>query len=63
MYIRSILEYNSCVLYSAITQEEKNNLERVQKIACRNFLKEEYTTYEEALKHLNLQNLEEQRMC
>ena len=39
MYIRSIVEYNSSVWFSSITQEQKNNLERVQKIACMIILK------------------------
>ena len=34
MYIRSIVEYNSSVWFSSITQEQKNNLVRVQRIAC-----------------------------
>ena len=62
MYIRSVLEFNSCVWYSSITQEEKNNIERVQKIACRVILKENYTTYEDALESLKLQNLEQRRI-
>ena len=62
MYIRSILEYNSSVWFSAITQEEKNNIERVQRIACRIILKEKYTSYEEALEHLDLQNLNQRRI-
>jgi hypothetical protein len=61
MYIRSMLEYNSNVWFSSITQEEKNNLERVQRIACKIILKENYTYYEEALDKLNLQNLNDRR--
>ena len=61
LYIRSVLEYNSSVWFSSITQEESNDIERVQRCACRIILKEEYTTYESALSRLNLQNLSERR--
>ena len=61
MYIRSILEYNSNVWFSSITEEEKENLERVQSVACKIILKEEYISYEQALHYLNLQTLEERR--
>ena len=43
LYIRSVLEYNSSVWFSSITEKENNDLERVQKCACRIILKEEYT--------------------
>jgi hypothetical protein len=61
LYIRSVLEYNSSVWFSSITQEESNDIERVQRCACRIILKEEFTTYESALSRLNLQNLSERR--
>ena len=34
LYIRSVLEVNSNVWFSSITEEETNNLEEVQLIAC-----------------------------
>ena len=61
LYIRSVLEYNSSVWLSSITQEERNDLERVQRCACRIILKDEYISYESALSRLNLQNLSERR--
>ena len=33
MYIRSVLEYNSSVWFSTITIEEREDLERVQRVA------------------------------
>ena len=62
MYIRSIVEYNSSVWFSSITQEQKNNLERVQKIAFMIILKSDYINYENALEKLNLQSLNERRL-
>jgi hypothetical protein len=62
MYIRSLVEFNSNVWFSSITQEEKNNLERVQRIACMIILKENYINYENALNKLKLQNLSDRRL-
>ena len=62
MYIRSIVEYNSSVWFSSITQEPKNNLERVQKIDCMIILKTDFVNYESALKKLDLQSLSERRL-
>ena len=61
LYIRSVLEYNSSVWFSSITQEESNDIERVQRCACRIILKDEYVSYESALSRLNLQNLSDRR--
>ena len=59
--IRSILEFNSSVWFSSITDEEADDLERVQKNAWRVILKDRYEDYETALNCLNLQNLRERR--
>ena len=61
-FIRSILEFNSNVWFSSITQEESNDIESVQKTACKLILKTQYTTYEEALKTLKLESLESRRL-
>ena len=61
LYIRSVLEYNSSVWFSSITEKENNDLERVQKCACRIILKEEYLDYRAALVRLNIQTLSERR--
>ena len=60
-YIRSILE-QSCVLWhSALTEEESNNLERVQGNAYRNMLKEGYILYEIAISVLQIPTLVQRR--
>ena len=61
MYVRSTLEFNCCVWTFNITEEESDDIERVQKIACRVILKENYTSYDNALTVLNLQVLAERR--
>ena len=46
---------------NAITEEEKNYLERVQKVSCKIILKGKYTTYTNALQDLKLENLDSRR--
>ena len=60
-FVRSILEFNSNVWFSSITEEEKVDIERVQKNACKLILREQYINYEQALLLLNLENLTERR--
>ena len=60
-YIRSMLEYNSSVWFSNITEEEKEDIERVQRCAVKLILNSDYSTYENALTQLNLQNLSDRR--
>ena len=60
-YIRSVMEFNSSVWFSTITQEEKDDLEKVQRCAIKLIMKEEYQTYEDALERLKLQNLSDRR--
>ena len=61
MFIRSILEFNSNVWFSSITVEEREDIERVQRVACKIILKSDYINYNQALQKLNLQNLSERR--
>ena len=61
MYVRSILEYSATVWHSSITEENRNDLERVQKTAFRIILGHRYKTYQNALDILNLETLDERR--
>ena len=60
-YIRSILEQSCVVWHSSLTQEDAENIERVQKNALRVILKSNYKDYENALEKLNLETLQERR--
>ena len=60
-YIRSILEYISNVWFSSITEEEREDLERVQAISFRIILKDDYSDYDQALLDLNMKSLHERR--
>ena len=62
LFVRSILEFNSCVWFASITEQEKEDLERVQKIACRLILREKYLSYEKSLSILQIQTLEARRL-
>ena len=61
LYIRSLVEQNVAVWSSTITQEEIEDIERVQKVALRIILKESYATYDSALGHLGLETLHTRR--
>ena len=61
MYVRSILEFSATVWHSSITEENRNDLERVQKTAFKIILGDRYKTYQNALNILNLETLDERR--
>ena len=61
MYCRSVLEQSSVVWSNSLTEENKNDLERTQKVFAKLLLKNKYKTYESALLHLNLKTLSERR--
>ena len=61
LFIRSMLELNSNVWHSALTQENTQDLERVQKTAFKIILREKYVSYENAQAVLKLKALSERR--
>ena len=64
LYVRSMLEFSCCVWHFNITQEESSEMERVQKVACRIILKENYLSYENALNQLKWKTrIFVQKMC
>ena len=65
MYIRSILEQSCVVWHHSITKEENEDLEKVQGVACKIRLQEDYLAYEQALEDLGIQLLSVRRdaMC
>ena len=60
-FIRSILEQSSNVWHSGLTAENETDLERVQKVALKIILKEQYISHENALRTLDLETLKERR--
>ena len=61
LYIRSLLEQSAVVWNSGLTEENKSDLERVQKTCLKIIYRENYNNYNSALKTANLQNLSERR--
>ena len=61
LYIRSVLESSAVVWHSSLTQGQILELERVQKVALRIILKEEYECYSDALDQFSLQTLSDRR--
>ena len=60
-YIRSIVEQACTVWHSRLTQENIEDLERIQKSALRIILKEDYSTYDQALEFTMLAKLSDRR--
>ena len=61
LYIRSILEQSSVIWHGTLSEEDNVNLERVQKNALRNILKDKYENYENARRVLKIKTLYERR--
>ena len=61
MFIRSKLEHSAVVWHSGLTEEEKDDLERVQKAAVKVMIKDKFENYEKALELLNMKTLYDRR--
>ena len=61
IYCRSVLEQSSVVWYSSLTQQNKNDLERTQKIFAKLVMKNKYNNYNSVLETNNLESLEDRR--
>ena len=61
LYIRSVVESSAVVWHSSLTQGQELEIERVQKVALRIILKEEYVSYANALELCSLQTLKDRR--
>ena len=61
LYIRSVAEQSSVVWSSSLTVGQNYDLERVQKVALRIILGDEYSSYENALELTGLDNLRARR--
>ena len=61
LFVRSQLEQNSVVWHSSITEENKCDLERVQKSAVRIIMGDQHQGYKKSLSYLDLDTLNERR--
>ena len=60
-FVRSHCEQSSSLWHSGLTVHEENDLERVQKVALKIILKEQYKNYNNAMNVLELETLKERR--
>ena len=61
LYIRSVLESSAVVWHSSLTQADQMAIERVQKVALRIILDEDYEGYAQALEVTQLPTLDDRR--
>ena len=61
LYIRSVVEQCAVVWHRSLTKGEQHDLERVQKVALRIIMQENYSTYSDALKVTGLDTLKARR--
>ena len=61
LYVRTLLEQSCSVWHSGLTEENTQDLERVQKSALKIILKDSYQSYENALNKLDIETLEDRR--
>ena len=61
LQIRSKLEQSAAVWHSSLTRKDSKDLERVQKSALKVILGDRYRCYEEALRTIRIDSLEERR--
>ena len=61
LFIRSQLEQSAVVWHSSLTEENKNDLERIQRSALKIIKRGRYKSYRKSLEELNLDTLEERR--
>ena len=61
LYFHSVLEFNCCVWRYDLTEEQRIEIEIVQKIACKIIQKQKYVSYEKALDNLGLDTLDDRR--
>ena len=61
LYIRSVLESSAVVWHSSLTEGQKLEIERVQRVALKIILKDDYSDYEDALEQCSLSMLSDRR--
>ena len=59
--IRSVLESNCVAFHSMLTQENSENIERIQKIVLRIIMDDKYLDYHHACLNMNMQTLSSRR--
>ena len=61
LFVRSLLEQSATVWHSSLTEENSDDLERVQKSAVKIILGEKYVDYEKSLIKFDMESLKHRR--
>ena len=61
LFIRSLVEYCCAVWHSSLTEEDSSSIERIQKVALRMILKEDYSDYPSSLQVSGLETIKQRR--
>ena len=61
LFVRSVLEQSATVWHSSLTQENSEDIERVQKSAVKLMLGNQYIGYKQSLEKLDMDTLKERR--
>ena len=61
LFIRNLLEQSAVVWHSSLTQENAQDLERIQKSSMKVILGQRYISYEKSLGKLGLESLNDRR--
>ena len=61
LFVRSILEQSAVVWHSSLTEDNRSDLEKVQKSAIRVMLQDNYNGYKNGLAQLGLDDLDSRR--
>ena len=61
LFVRSVLEQSATVWHSSLTQENSEDIERVQKSAVKLMLGNQYIGYQQSLEKLDMDTLKERR--
>ena len=61
LFVRSQLEQSAVVWHSSLSEENKSDLERVQKSAVKIIMGEKYQSYQKSLALLDMETLEDRR--
>ena len=61
LFVRSILEQSATVWHSSLTLQNREDLVRVQKLAVRLILENQYKGYKKSLKMLEMETLNDRR--
>ena len=61
-YVRPVLEYAAVIWHSGLTRKQSNDIEYIQKRACKIILGHSFNSYNDELNYCNLDTLADRRL-